>query len=38
MVATRLAALTGNTHPEAARALRDMTEKATRRSKGRGVA
>jgi NAD(P)H-dependent FMN reductase len=33
-----LAALTGNGYPEAAQALRDMTEKATRRRRGRGVA
>jgi NAD(P)H-dependent FMN reductase len=36
--ASCLAALTGNGYPEAAQALRDMTEKATRRRKGRGVA
>jgi hypothetical protein len=33
-----LAALTGNRYREAAHALRDMTEKATRRRRGRGVA
>jgi hypothetical protein len=32
-----LAALTGNSYPEAAQALRCMTEKATRRRRGRGV-
>jgi hypothetical protein len=36
--ASCLAALTGNGHPEAAQALGSMTEKATRRRKGRGVA
>jgi hypothetical protein len=36
--ASCLAALTGNGYPEAAQALRDMTEKATRRRGGRGVA
>jgi hypothetical protein len=30
--------LTGNGYPEASQALRDMTEKATRRRKCRGVA
>jgi hypothetical protein len=36
--ASCLVALTSNSYPEAAQALRDMTEKATRRGKGRGVA
>jgi hypothetical protein len=36
--ASCLAALTGNSYPEAAQALRDMAEKASRRRKGRGVA
>src|SRR5689334_9121765 len=34
--ASCLAALTGNRYREAAQALRDMTEKATRRRRGRG--
>jgi hypothetical protein len=38
LAASCLAALTGNGYLEAAQALRDMTEKATRRRKGRGVA
>ncbi len=37
-VASCLAALAGNSYPDAAQALRDMTEKATRRRRGRGVA
>jgi hypothetical protein len=36
--ASCLTALTGNSYLEAAQALRDMTEKATRRRRGRGVA
>jgi hypothetical protein len=36
--ASCLVALTGNSYPEAAQALRDMTEKATRRHRGQGVA
>jgi hypothetical protein len=36
--ASCLAALTGNSYPEAAQALRDMTQKATRRRQARGVA
>jgi hypothetical protein len=36
--ASCLAALAGNGYPEAAQALRDMTEKATRRRRSRGVA
>jgi hypothetical protein len=36
--ASCLAALTGNSYSEAAQALRDITEKATRRRRGRGVA
>jgi hypothetical protein len=35
--ASCLAALTGNRYLEASQALRDMTERATRRRKGRGV-
>ena len=38
LAASCLAALTGNGFAEAAQALRDMTEKATRRYRGRGVA
>jgi hypothetical protein len=38
LAASCLAALTGNGYAEAARALRDITEKATRRRKGSGVA
>jgi NAD(P)H-dependent FMN reductase len=38
LAASCLGALTGNGYPEAAQALRDMTEKATRRRRGRGVA
>jgi hypothetical protein len=38
LAASCLAALTGNRYLEAAHALRDMTEKATRHRKGRGVA
>jgi len=36
--ASCLAALTGSGYAEAAQALRDITEKATRRRKGRGAA
>ena len=36
--ASCLASLTGNSYSEAAQALRDMTEKASRRRRGRGVA
>jgi septal ring factor EnvC (AmiA/AmiB activator) len=38
LAASCLAALTGNRHQEAAQALRDMTEKATRRRRRRGDA
>jgi hypothetical protein len=38
LAASCLAALPGNGYAEAAQALRDITEKATRRRKGRGVA
>ena len=38
LAASCLAALTGNGYAEAAQALRDMAEKATRRRRGRGVA
>jgi NAD(P)H-dependent FMN reductase len=38
LAASCLSALTGNGYPEAAQALRDMAEKATRRRRGRGVA
>jgi hypothetical protein len=38
LVASCLAALTGSRYLEAAQALRDMTEKATRRRRGRGAA
>jgi hypothetical protein len=37
LAASCLAALTSNGYPEAAQALRDMTEKATRRRRGRSV-
>jgi hypothetical protein len=36
--ASCLVALTGNSYPEAAQALRDTAERATRRRRGRGVA
>jgi hypothetical protein len=38
LAASCLAAVTGNGYPEAAQALREMTGKAARRSRGRGVA
>jgi hypothetical protein len=38
LAASCLAALTGSSFMEASQALRDMTEKETRRRKGRGVA
>jgi hypothetical protein len=37
LAASCLAALTGNGYPEAAQALRDMAEKATRRRRGRSL-
>jgi len=37
LAASCLAALTANSYSEAAKALRDMTEKASRPRRGRGV-